>query len=120
MRPLEQTLQIVVCFFLYFFLWPLCSLMFFYLRILTTPLASSNSSCIICTLEILHNNHSYYFPSSWVCNITTAPVYVVYEKSEDTNGVVSIFHNLYFTRELTVVIPTIKRHRFLNNKLLSQ
>ena len=30
---------------LYFFFWPLCSLFFFDIRILITPLVSSNSSC---------------------------------------------------------------------------
>jgi hypothetical protein len=37
-------LWIVVCPFV-FFLWPLCCLSFFDLRILITPLVSSNSSC---------------------------------------------------------------------------
>ena len=44
-----RSFVLCVCFvdrFLSFFFWPLCCLFFFYLRILITPLVSSNSSCI--------------------------------------------------------------------------
>ena len=40
---------------LYFFLWPLCCLFFFDLRILITPLVSSNSSSIKLTYKNVFN-----------------------------------------------------------------
>ena len=41
-----RSLVLCVCFVLfYFFFWPLCCLFFFDIRILITPLVSSNSSC---------------------------------------------------------------------------
>ena len=40
----EINFFIIVCPFVFFFLWPLCCLFFFGIRILITPLVSSNSS----------------------------------------------------------------------------
>jgi hypothetical protein len=44
---------------LYFFFWRLCCLFFFHIRILITPLVSSNSSCLsFCFFQHLSNTYS--------------------------------------------------------------
>ena len=66
-----RSLVLCVCFcrslfvLLYFFFWSLCCLFFFDLRILITPLVSSNSSYLAIVMpesqNIIYNFANYYF-----------------------------------------------------------
>jgi hypothetical protein len=52
------------CFLLYFFLWPLCCLFFFVLRILSSPFVSSNSYKITC-YSIIFSYKSIKISRKW-------------------------------------------------------
>jgi hypothetical protein len=77
-----QTLLVL----LYFFFWPLCCLFFFDIRILITPLVSSNSSCpfvlflLVIVLSVLHRLTDYDCPFGIKGQ----------EEFEDTKGVIRI------------------------------
>ena len=69
-----RSLVLYVCFidrclsFCTFFVWPLCCLFFFDIRILITPLVSSNSSCQLDIGTILQKNMSFIIWVSWWYN----------------------------------------------------
>ena len=68
---------------LFFFFWPLCYLSFFDLRILITPLVSSNSSVILCYLlsflvfsNLCFASHELIFHSSY--SVLCFPVCILF------------------------------------------
>ena len=78
-------LVLYVCFdrslfvLLYFFFWSLCCLFFFDMRILITPLVSSNSSFITTNL----NTDSRFHCTTYMCNISSLLQSVLFHAGVD-------------------------------------
>ena len=108
-----RSLVLCVCFvdrFLYFFYWPLCCLFVFDIRILITPLLSSNSSYICLSYVITFVPFIPHFLKSRLAN-STFSIYILPSCSDSTCS--SLFNHLLGF----ILLTRIARFRYFNVSL---